>query len=153
MYGPTSLFPFVDHSSSSPSTSHYLANPTQTPDYQSVSNSWTFLEVNVGIICACLPTFKAPIVKYFPRLVSNGTVFSRNRSRDPKRPGMPAFGSSDTRSQMLSIGRPELHTASDEEIMLDTVGIKKTTKVVVSSREVEVSPHTESGDPWETRWR
>lgn len=23
------------------------------PDYQATSNSWTFLEVNVGIICAC----------------------------------------------------------------------------------------------------
>ena len=130
----------------------HFANPTSRSDYQSVSNSWTFLEVNVGIICACLPTFKAPIVKYFPRLISNGTASSRNRSRDSKRPGMPTFGSSKG-SQLLSIRPPELnHSASDEEIMLDTVGIKKTTKVVVGSREVESTPHAQSEDPWQTKW-
>lgn len=26
---------------------------TDSPDYQAISNSWTFVETNVGIICAC----------------------------------------------------------------------------------------------------
>lgn len=155
MYGPVFLKtppPLRIVDSASASFSHYLANTTPVPDYQSVSNSWTFLEVNVGIICACLPIFKAPIVKYFPRLIANKTLSSRNRSQDPKRPSMPRFGSS-TRSHLATLGRPELlRSASDEEIMLDTTGIKKTTKVVVSTREVDQTPHALSGDPWETKW-
>ena len=37
-------------------------------DYQVTSNSWTFLEANVAIICACLPDLKGSIVRIFPCL-------------------------------------------------------------------------------------
>lgn len=32
---------------------HVMCNLIDGSDYQATSNSWTFLEVNVGIICAC----------------------------------------------------------------------------------------------------
>ncbi|KAI9875488.1 MAG: hypothetical protein M1830_008417, partial [Pleopsidium flavum] len=35
---------------------------------QAVSNSWTDIEVNVGIICACMPALKQPLTKLFPRV-------------------------------------------------------------------------------------
>ncbi|EEQ84351.2 uncharacterized protein BDCG_01156 [Blastomyces dermatitidis ER-3] len=31
------------------------------------SSMWTIFETNIAIICACMPTFKAPISKIFPR--------------------------------------------------------------------------------------
>ncbi|KAB5513511.1 integral membrane protein [Coniochaeta sp. 2T2.1] len=31
--------------------------------YQAISNSWTFVETNVGIICACLPVLKVPLTR------------------------------------------------------------------------------------------
>lgn len=34
--------------------------------HQCTSNSWTFLEVNVSIICACLPMMKSPLTKFVP---------------------------------------------------------------------------------------
>lgn len=34
---------------------------------------WSNLEVNIGILCACLPTLKTCIVRFFPR------IFSSNR--------------------------------------------------------------------------
>ncbi|KAF4551619.1 Hypothetical protein D9617_13g101210 [Elsinoe fawcettii] len=43
---------------------------------------WSSVEVNVGIICACLPTLKAFAMKYFPNLINsskNGGATSSNR--------------------------------------------------------------------------
>lgn len=35
--------------------------------------AWSSLEVNVGIICASLPTLRKPLSRYFPNLFSNRT--------------------------------------------------------------------------------
>ncbi|KAI4596000.1 hypothetical protein KJ359_006292 [Pestalotiopsis sp. 9143b] len=36
--------------------------------YQAISNSWTFVETNVGIICACLPVVRVPVTHLFRRV-------------------------------------------------------------------------------------
>ncbi|EGR46952.1 uncharacterized protein TRIREDRAFT_122795 [Trichoderma reesei QM6a] len=41
-------------------------------DYQAVSNSWTFVETNVGIMCACLPIVWVPITRQILRLFGLG---------------------------------------------------------------------------------
>ncbi|OTA05248.1 PTH11-like G-protein-coupled receptor [Trichoderma parareesei] len=40
--------------------------------YQAVSNSWTFVETNVGIVCACLPIVWVPITRQILRLFGVG---------------------------------------------------------------------------------
>ncbi|ETR99789.1 hypothetical protein M419DRAFT_85523 [Trichoderma reesei RUT C-30] len=40
--------------------------------YQAVSNSWTFVETNVGIMCACLPIVWVPITRQILRLFGLG---------------------------------------------------------------------------------
>ncbi|KAL9035102.1 MAG: hypothetical protein Q9214_006742, partial [Letrouitia sp. 1 TL-2023] len=45
-----------------------------------VSTLWTTVETNTAIVCACLPTLKAPLAKWFPRLFSRSTA-SASRQR------------------------------------------------------------------------
>ncbi|PTB63167.1 hypothetical protein BBK36DRAFT_7775 [Trichoderma citrinoviride] len=40
--------------------------------YQAVSNSWTFVETNVGIMCACLPIVWVPITRQLLRFLGLG---------------------------------------------------------------------------------
>ncbi|MCJ1309868.1 hypothetical protein MMC25_003529 [Agyrium rufum] len=50
------------------------------PTYGSVEATvWTDIELNTGIICACLPVFKAPVMRLFPRLFP-GLISSNRRS-------------------------------------------------------------------------
>ena len=53
-------------------------NPTvdTTPDVVIIT-TWTMLEVNVAVICACLTTIKPALARLFPRLIS-----SSERSND-----------------------------------------------------------------------
>ncbi|PGG99777.1 hypothetical protein GX51_06149 [Blastomyces parvus] len=46
------------------------------------SSMWTILETNIAIICACMPTFKAPISKIFPRAFDS--FYSARRGQEPK---------------------------------------------------------------------
>lgn len=48
--------------------------------YQATSNSWTFLEVNVGIICACLPVIRIPFRKLLSPFRTNRTTATGSRS-------------------------------------------------------------------------
>ena len=34
---------------------------------------WTVVEANVGIVCACLPTLRAPLQKYLPKIFGRGS--------------------------------------------------------------------------------
>lgn len=43
---------------------------------------WTLIEANMGIICACLPILKGPLVRLFPR-VFQGTTSKSNREYRP----------------------------------------------------------------------
>lgn len=46
---------------------------------------WSSLEVNIGIVCSCLPTLKAMVSRYFPRVFNTrylrGSDHSHNRAR------------------------------------------------------------------------
>ncbi|EEH20284.2 hypothetical protein PABG_02543 [Paracoccidioides brasiliensis Pb03] len=47
------------------------------------SSTWTIIEANVAIICACMPTYKAPLSKVFPGIF-NSFYNSKNVAK-PKR--------------------------------------------------------------------
>lgn len=53
-----------------------------TPDqtYDISSTMWTIIEMNVAIVCACLPQIRPLIVKWFPRLMPTYYYGSRERS-------------------------------------------------------------------------
>lgn len=93
------------------------------------------MEVNNGIICACLSTLKAPLVKFFPRLFSN-VIFS-SRSRKRSRTATAGYdvkiSSERVRSQInpMNMTRTKQNSASDEEIMLGSMEITKRTDIEV----------------------
>lgn len=58
---------------------------SKTPDATygtMVSTLWTTVETNTAIVCACLPTLKAPLAKWFPRLFSRSSNSSCQYHRD-----------------------------------------------------------------------
>ncbi|KEF54305.1 uncharacterized protein A1O9_09471 [Exophiala aquamarina CBS 119918] len=114
--------------------------------YQAKSNSWTFLEVDVSIICAALPILKAPLSKLFPRLWGNRTTAAETGASGSGRVshgghniGMKSYGDSQIRSghrhsrNLTNNNDPE----SDEEGMLDSKGIRKTTNITFDYEEGE----------------
>ncbi|KAK4540883.1 hypothetical protein LTR36_008825 [Oleoguttula mirabilis] len=123
--------------------------------YQAGSNSWTFLEVDVSVICASLPILRAPLNKIFPRILGNistwgGSESARARS-DAKSSGR-AHGTSAISMQNGSGWRKSGQTyarevrdvsgddaASDEEQILGPHGIRKTTEVRLNYDEVDAA--------------
>lgn len=49
--------------------------------YNVAASIWSAIEIDVGIICACLPSLKATVTRFFPRLFSS--ALSNNRSGNP----------------------------------------------------------------------
>jgi len=103
-------------------------------DHQATSNSWTFLEVNVAIICACLPDVRSLATRVFPCL---GLKQSRNVSQYAAGGTFTGheFDSNNVTSSQASQASqpPKKDDASDEEFILhDMKGVKKTTDVSVS---------------------
>ncbi|ODH13595.1 hypothetical protein ACO22_07098 [Paracoccidioides brasiliensis] len=47
------------------------------------SSTWTIIEANVAIICACMPTYKAPLSKVFPGIFNS--FYSSKNVAKPKR--------------------------------------------------------------------
>ena len=43
-------------------------------------STWTLIEANTGIVCACLPLLKQPLTLLFPHLFRSGTSASGKRS-------------------------------------------------------------------------
>ncbi|KAL9105534.1 MAG: hypothetical protein Q9227_009308 [Pyrenula ochraceoflavens] len=126
---------------------------TDTLHYQAISNSWTFLEVNVGIICACLPVLKSLLLHFFPRLFrstrnagSSGYGYAHSSNNKPRSNSHHHNLSSSRYSTHIVTGKPGFSTttkatpdhASDEEIMLGGMqgkgmgGIQKKSDVRVS---------------------
>ncbi|KAH6609147.1 putative PTH11-type G-protein coupled receptor protein [Trichoderma cornu-damae] len=71
-------------------------NPTW--DFYDVS-FWSALEINVGLICVCLPSFRVLLVRFFPRLQGTteryyGRSSRRNRSTTNKRTSRLPLGHS-----------------------------------------------------------
>ncbi|KAI0128286.1 hypothetical protein BJ170DRAFT_322745 [Xylariales sp. AK1849] len=62
-----------------------LQATTTDQTYDITSTMWTIIEMNVAIICACLPQIRPLIVMLFPKLMP--ASFSRDRS------GKPQYGS------------------------------------------------------------
>ena len=112
--------------------------------YQAFSNSWTAIEVNVGIICATLPTIKAFGVIVFKDFI-NKTFRSGSRSRTSQRKGSD-YGSSfrdrSRRKSSIPISNPMITwsskpaTTSDEVMMLGELqkkgSIIRTTEVALT---------------------
>ncbi|KAI1768928.1 hypothetical protein GGR53DRAFT_462009 [Hypoxylon sp. FL1150] len=78
-----------------------------TPDqtYDISSTMWTIIEMNVAIVCACLPQIRPLIVKWFPRLMPSYHSSSRERSdkrevlADSSLPGSHSSSSGGTRPE------------------------------------------------------
>lgn len=67
-------------------------DPTETnfcgPEGNGLAATWSFIECNVAIICACLPPLRPFIIRFFPRLMP-----SRARSYHPReKPSRPSGG-------------------------------------------------------------
>jgi hypothetical protein len=85
-------------------------------DYQVTSNSWTFLEANVAIIVACLPTLQGLIIRLLPCIdpysKSSTTDYSEGFARDNYTP----------KTTILSHGRSRIGAnQSDEEFILHNI--------------------------------
>ncbi|TGO27199.1 hypothetical protein BPAE_0046g00620 [Botrytis paeoniae] len=115
---------------------------TDTMYYQATSNSWTFLEVNVSIICASLPILKAPIVKFCPWLMRNKTTtsaYGMNFSKDNygTKNALPSHDGSVRDSRIRGVTgktKTDAPRDSDEEFILEEMGkgVRKTTEFNVS---------------------
>ncbi|KAI0841816.1 hypothetical protein F5Y06DRAFT_285265 [Hypoxylon sp. FL0890] len=53
---------------------------TPDPTYDIASTMWTIIEMNVAIVCACLPQIRPLIVKWFPKLMPSYYSNSREHS-------------------------------------------------------------------------
>ncbi|PQE07757.1 integral membrane protein [Rutstroemia sp. NJR-2017a BVV2] len=113
--------------------------------YQATSNSWTFLETNIGIICACLPVLKAPIIKFFPWLMRNKSspsayAYGFSRDQYTKKDIIPSHNGSvmdcEREAQFRQSKMGEHANASDEEFILEEMnsegGVRKTTEINVT---------------------
>ncbi|MCJ1469421.1 hypothetical protein MMC07_008054 [Pseudocyphellaria aurata] len=63
-------------------------------------STWTLLEANTGIICACLPTLKKPITMLFPRMFRGSSKGSSSTPRPSRK--SHHLGSSPTTSTWVS---------------------------------------------------
>ncbi|OAP65557.1 hypothetical protein AYL99_01529 [Fonsecaea erecta] len=115
--------------------------------YQAESNSWTFLEVDVSIICVSLPLLKTPLQRLLPQIFgmrsssakSDGYYHGNAHKSSARGSAIPMNNRS---------GRPKgpySDAASDEEQILESRGgIVKTTKVTMEYEEEEVTKHLAS---------
>ncbi|MCJ1246832.1 hypothetical protein MMC30_004041 [Trapelia coarctata] len=133
--------------------------------YQASATLWAGLEVNVGIICACTPMLRTPLTRLlnvlFPRSPTNTTArrstvpswpaslatenkirFSEHKSRFSESQPRYSYSGSKIRvgvaqpSMVYSYPTRREGTESDEEIMLESRGIVKTTNFRVEYGDV-----------------
>lgn len=66
---------------------------------------WSTVEINVGIMCTCMPTLRLLLVRLFPVLGGGSNYgkgyYSANSGRTPSSRGPPARGSGNRRSRPL----------------------------------------------------
>ncbi|KAK9777181.1 hypothetical protein AB5N19_12290 [Seiridium cardinale] len=111
---------------------------TSDPTYDIASTMWTVIEMNVAIMCACLPQIRPLIVKLFPRLMPASYSNGRN-SRAPYDSGFAKGSNSSPPNSKESRwahveGRDAIHltnirkgdTSSEEYILQDDKTIHKT---------------------------
>ena len=94
-------------------------------DFQAISNSWTFLEVNVAIICACLPDIRSLVTKLIPCL---GYKQSRSVSQYAAEGDFSRDNYTSKNITSVQSSPPiTKEDASDEEFVSpDVKGVKKT---------------------------
>lgn len=107
--------------------------------YQATSNSWTFLEVNVSIICASLPVLKAPIIKFCPwfmRQKTSTSAYGVDFSKDNYGTKNVLPSQNSRMKESLRIGKSAQDRDSDEEFILEEMGSKAG---VMKTMEINVS--------------
>ncbi|KAH6669719.1 CFEM domain-containing protein [Plectosphaerella plurivora] len=121
-------------------TSH---NPTW--DQYAVAN-WSTIEINVGIICACMPAMRLVLVRIFPRILGSTKQYPSypgghsgghyNRSNDPHKLG----GSRKLGSESV------VRTANKEERPLPPVPLSsgKRGRGIILTRDVTIDYHDET---------
>jgi len=95
-------------------------------DFQAVSNSWTFLEVNVAIICACLPDIRSLVTRLFPCL-----GYKQSRSVSQYAADSDYLGENHTSKTIVALHSshpPTQDDESDEEVGLHDVKVKMSTQ-------------------------
>ncbi|PNP57416.1 hypothetical protein THARTR1_02413 [Trichoderma harzianum] len=115
--------------------------------YQAVSNSWTFVETNVGIICACLPIVWVPLTRQLLRWLGLGGEETTVTSKSGQ---AYALGSHNhVSSARARTSRRDAEGDSVEELMFD--GIKMTRRfsahVIEEDQNRKDTPTDER--PWE----
>ncbi|KAF3067245.1 hypothetical protein GL218_08465 [Daldinia childiae] len=63
---------------------------TPDPTYDIASTMWTIIEMNVALVCACLPQIRPLIIKWFPKLMP--TYYSNSRDNSDKRAAYTSSG-------------------------------------------------------------
>lgn len=97
---------------------------------------WTQVEATVGVICACAPSLRVPLARFFPFLFGSSNTSSNSyplgdgpttQSQGLTSAGIPTWKETSSRSQIRSNARQDFDddASSQEQIM----GIKKTMSV------------------------
>ncbi|KAL4980592.1 hypothetical protein BDW66DRAFT_156337 [Aspergillus desertorum] len=60
-----------------------LVHSSDLARYNDLVATWSFVEVNVAIVCASLTTFRQLIIRTFPRLIPSSVLKTRNRTEKP----------------------------------------------------------------------
>ncbi|KAH8901437.1 hypothetical protein GQ53DRAFT_775991 [Thozetella sp. PMI_491] len=102
--------------------------------YQAISNSWTFVETNVGIICACLPVLRVPLSKPIRKMLGLGSKGSANKSQ-PSHVYNSVLSTSASRGPAVSGAKGD----SVEEL-INNEGIRMTTVFVAQVGDAEKQP-------------
>lgn len=111
-----------------------MRTDSRVGDYVAASY-WSIIELDTGIVCACMPSLRALVLRYFPKMFSNGTT------KDSK-----GYTSSQRSDQKLSRnhGNADINT-SDFIPLVDHESIRG------KSAGADVRP-LKPLDVWETRY-
>lgn len=100
---------------------------TRIGDYVAVGY-WSTIEINVGIICSCMPSIRLLLVRAFPKILSTTTDNSKyNNSHDTRsRKGWNRMKEGDSRSYDTSRSHyptSEFGSSTVELVKMDSIGI------------------------------
>ncbi|KAM0254863.1 hypothetical protein ACHAQJ_006355 [Trichoderma viride] len=119
--------------------------------YQAVSNSWTFVETNVGILCACLPIVWLPLTRQMLRILGLGGEDTTVTGKSGQAYALGSHGH--VSSARARASRRDAEGDSVEELMFDGHGIKMTRRfsahVASEDRDRNQKEASASERPWE----
>ena len=78
---------------------------------------WSSLEVNIGILCSCLPTLKAMVTRWFPRAFGNS--YLRGSDHSHERRGCANLGGADANKNTASSNGSTLPTKHKSSFSFD----------------------------------